>query len=427
MSSSAVGRAVLAALPVGVVIHGGDGRIIRCNAAAERVLGMSESQMMGLDSMDPSWHAIHEDGTVFAREMHPALVTARTGEPVEGVVLGVHKPDGTLTWISINAVRIAVAAGESEPAVLATFADITEQVRLRDAAREAEARYRLLAENATDVVIRVRDRIIIWASPSVHSALGWEPEDWVGASMTEFVHPDDVDSLRDAILAAEGGEHVTYRVRARAADGAHHWVEGRGRVFLDASGQPDGRISSLRIVDNEVAVEEALHDKAIHDDLTGLLSRGEMLERLDAVLSHPPRSGGQIAVAFCDVDDFKNVNDHYGHGVGDEALRVLGQRIRAMVRETDLVARFGGDEILVVLDAVTVDDDALAIAEKIRAAAQLPIPILGGACHVTLSIGITLAAPGDTVDSLIARSDEGLYNAKVRGKNQVVHIPAHRS
>jgi diguanylate cyclase (GGDEF)-like protein len=197
-------------------------------------------------------------------------------------------------------------------------------------------------------------------------------------------------------------------------------MSGNAHPLTDPDGAPVGVVAGMRDVTDLIAAQEALVEVATHDDLTGLFTRGEILERLAATLSHPPRSGGRVAVAFCDLDDLKTVNDRHGHGAGDEALRVTATRVRATVREGDLVARFGGDEILVILDCVHDDQDARTIAEKIRNAALLPIPILGGSFDVTLSIGITLAEPGDTIDSLIARADNAMYEAKATGKNQVV-------
>ena len=111
--SWSVDRWVLSSLPVGVVVHSGDGRIMRCNNAAERILGLSESQMKGLTSTDSTWRVVHEDETTFPGEMHPAVVALRTGEPVDDVVMGVTKPDGSRTWIQVNAVPIAIDAAPS--------------------------------------------------------------------------------------------------------------------------------------------------------------------------------------------------------------------------------------------------------------------------------------------------------------------------
>jgi diguanylate cyclase (GGDEF)-like protein len=103
---------------------------------------------------------------------------------------------------------------------------------------------------------------------------------------------------------------------------------------------------------------------------------------------------------------------------------VLAWRIRDVVREGDVVARFGGDEFLVVLDGVRDLDDASSIAEKIRQQATEPVPVIGASVTITLSIGVTIATPGEDIDTLIGRADHAMYDAKHRGRNQVISIPA---
>lgn len=120
-------RSVVSNMYEGVVLQDKEGVIRTCNPAAERILGLNAEQMMGLRSIDPLWHAIHEDGSDFPGETHPAMVTLRTGKPQTNIVMGVHKPDGQLTWILINSQALK-HANETEPyAVLATFVDITER------------------------------------------------------------------------------------------------------------------------------------------------------------------------------------------------------------------------------------------------------------------------------------------------------------
>ena len=138
---------------------------------------------------------------------------------------------------------------------------------------------------------------------------------------------------------------------------------------------------------------------------------------------HPRRAGREIAVAFCDIDDFHQVNETYGHGGGDEALRCLAERFAAVVRDDDLVARFGGDEILVVLPGVHGLDQALTIADKLRRQALEPIPVQDQKFPVSISIGVTLAHHGESADSLIARADDAMFAAKSSGKDRVVAIP----
>ncbi len=129
-------RTAVEAMAEGLVVQDPGGVIRSCNAAAQRILGLTLDQMTGRTSMDPRWRAVHEDGSPFPGETHPAMVTLRTGRPVSGVVMGVHKPDGSLSWIVINTRPVVGASTGALLGVLATFSDITELKRLeREAAR----------------------------------------------------------------------------------------------------------------------------------------------------------------------------------------------------------------------------------------------------------------------------------------------------
>jgi len=137
---------LLDALDEGIVVMGADGMIVNCNRSAERILGLSADQMAGRTTHDPRWQAIHEDGSPFPGETHPVSVSLRTGQPVHNVVMGVRKPSGELTWISINSQPL-FQPGQSGPSVVASFTDITELKRVEATLRESESRFRLLFES----------------------------------------------------------------------------------------------------------------------------------------------------------------------------------------------------------------------------------------------------------------------------------------
>jgi diguanylate cyclase (GGDEF)-like protein len=129
-------------------------------------------------------------------------------------------------------------------------------------------------------------------------------------------------------------------------------------------------------------------------------------------------------MVFCDLDDFKAVNDTYGHSGGDALLRSIARRLERAVRSGDIVARIGGDELLVVLNGVRDLDDAVSIAEKLRAEVRQPTPVPGGTATVTASVGVALAEPGEGIDDIVARADAAMYEAKRSGKDRVVTIRA---
>ncbi|OBF14308.1 diguanylate cyclase [Mycobacterium sp. ACS4054] len=285
---------------------------------------------------------------------------------------------------------------------------------------EAEARYRILADNAVDVVVLLRGDEIVWVSPSVEAALGRPPDGWIGPGFNRHIHPQDIEKVAAAVRRVAAGESVVQRFRIRSADGEYHWVESHGKPYVDADGNIDGMIAAVRIVDDQVKAEQRLERLARFDTLTGLVNRAEALGRLAAALEEPQPVGTYVGVLYCDVDHFKEINDTGGHGIGDYVLATLAARIRGSVRRGDTVGRTGGDEILVLLPGVRSIDELARIAEKIRCRAAEPIHVSGKTFSATLSIGATLAVRGDTVDAVTARADAAMYQAKFGDRNTVV-------
>ena len=159
------------------------------------------------------------------------------------------------------------------------------------------------------------------------------------------------------------------------------------------------------------------------DDLTGLLNRSEILRRIERFNRESTFPSARTAVLFCDVDNFKEINDAFGHPVGDEVLRILSQRVTSAIRSSDFAARVGGDEILVALPGVHSLDEAIAIAEDLRDFASRRVNVNHGrSVSPTLSIGVTLDRGDEPVNVLIERADAAMYRAKESGRNRVVAV-----
>jgi diguanylate cyclase (GGDEF)-like protein/PAS domain S-box-containing protein len=307
-----------------------------------------------------------------------------------------------------------------------TWRDVSERRRAAEQLARSEQDYRLLALNMLDVVMRMaEDGTVLWVSPSLTAMLGWTPEEWIGQNGTRFlVDGPDSETYRSNLQRLQRGESVVARDRVYAKGGSIHWVESHLSSYRRSDGTVDGLVSTFRTVDLEVIAEQQLQQEANFDVLTGLLNRREMLERLSRFSGSRRQGEGRAALLFCDLDHFKQINDQHGHLAGDQVLRTQAERLRRCIRDDDLAARMGGDELVVALMGVGGMADALAIAEKIRRAAAEPIPVLGERVSSSLSIGVTLIESGEDVDALIARADTGLYAAKQQGRNRVIPIEA---
>jgi len=316
-------------------------------------------------------------------------------------------------WIDIRAVR----DGEQ---VSFTWRDVTDRDAVTKKLAASEEQFRLLAENSSDVVVRVdHNGTIIWVSPSVTPVLGWSQNDWIGHRATDFFNSSaDRERFLHEQQKALLGQSILVRTQMQAKGGDIHWVEIHAGPYRTEQGNIDGIAASFRLVDAEVSSQRILERRARTDELTGLLNRKEVIDRIETLTKHDGRTD---AVLWCDIDRFKVVNDTYGHAAGDAVLESLADRIRACLRSPDdLGARLGGDELMVFLHGVRDLEDARIIAEKLRRLAAEPIPTADRPISITLSIGVTLAHPGESTDALIARADDAMYEAKKSGRNQVV-------
>ncbi|MCH9729429.1 MAG: sensor domain-containing diguanylate cyclase [Actinomycetia bacterium] len=348
---------------------------------------------------------------------HRAFLTLGTGEE-EALVFAV-----LISTAALGVVTFYLSQREQRLLI--------EKERVSRQRAEAEARYRILAENLVDVVVLLNASTILhlqgtevaWVSPSVQTAFGDSPPQWVGSDFSQRIHPDDVDRVEAAQGEITPGSSVVTRFRVRTADGNYHWVDGHCKPYINAAGDIDGMLMALRLVDDLVEAERQLQVLARFDTLTGLANRGETIARLRAALVDDSRDPGpHLGLLFCDIDQFKAINDTHGHAAGDVVLTTMADRIRSCVRKGDIVGRTGGDEMLVLLPDVHNIDEVADIAEKIRRHAAEPINQDGQTIHATLSIGATISTPGESADSITARADTAMYRAKQTGRNTVTHI-----
>jgi two-component system cell cycle sensor histidine kinase/response regulator CckA len=285
-SDAARYEVIVANLAEGVVLHHADGPILTCNSAAERILGLSVDQMMGRSSMDPRWRSVHEDGSAFPGETHPAMVSLRTGVAMHDVVMGVHKPDATLTWISIHSQPLFEPGRDRPYAVVASFVDITSHKQAEARARDSEGKLRFALHSA---------RMGTWEwdldsgklrwSDDVESILGLEPGSFTGSldAYLSLVHPEDRSEVESSIQRSFGrdesrekdsGSIIEHRVLQ--PDGTARWVASFGRVIRDERGEPLGMAGTVA----DISARKSLEDQLM------LSQRMETVGRLAGGVAH---------------------------------------------------------------------------------------------------------------------------------------------
>lgn len=394
-----------------VVLHDVGGTIQWLSPSVKGALGWDASDWIGRRFEEFT----HPEDSSLADDLRKRM---RAGENCV-TTLRLRHAAGDYHWVEVHA---GPYTGEGiQPAgIVASFRVVDREVEAHERLAAAEEQYRLLAQNSTDVVGHARNGRILWISPSVTRTLGGAPDDWIGMDVAEIIHPDDLPAYLTR-LSARGQELVgVVRARIKARDGNFHWIEANTGPFVNASGEEDGVIASFRVIDDLVEAESVIAHSARFDSLTGLMNRGEILQHLGGVARAARRPGEQTAVLFCDIDEFKLVNDAYGHAAGDEVLRRLAERISDTVRHEDAAARIGGDEFLVVLNGTHGLNEALSVAEKIRQSAAAAMEFDDEHLVATMSIGVTLLHPGESIGELLAHADEAMYAAKRSGRNRVV-------
>ncbi|MDT7549237.1 MAG: hypothetical protein QOE84_1631, partial [Actinomycetota bacterium] len=269
------------------------------------------------------------------------------------------------------------------------------------------------------------DGTITFANPAAETMLGWRRGELLGREIAESVDPEG----RDLMSATPEWVHLP---RLRAGETLRideHVVTRRDGHPLDVAltaspvrreGAVVGAVVVFRDVRDRKTLERRLVHQAFHDPLTGLPNRALFLDRLEHARARSMRDGGTQAVLFLDVDRFKVINDSLGHRTGDQVLQTVASRLVGVLRPSDTVARFGGDEFTVLLEQVADAAEAAQTAERILRALQLPMEAAERDVVITASIGIAIAEPGNAPGDLLAAADIAMYQAKSRGKNRYV-------
>jgi diguanylate cyclase (GGDEF)-like protein/PAS domain S-box-containing protein len=404
-------RELMEVVDKGIVVRDADGRIVYANAAAIRLFDVEEGLTLEKELRPGRWRMIDEDGNALQESDLPAFRALQTGKVADSTVLGFYNLRlRHLTWLSVTAVPQFAAGADRPHQVLSLFSDVTELKR--DSA--LFDRVQAMAHIGGWEWDAGRNRLYL-SDESIH-ILGSETTPSSMDAMQDCLVEPDRRSLRAAIEhALAGGDAFDLEVRGRRSDGHTFWA----RVI----GEPErSQPLSLRItgtlqdITHRKQAEETLRVQARTDPLTGLLNRDAVLRELADRLDDPALS--QVAVLYIDLDRFKVVNDVLGHGAGDELLVSAAQRISRAVGTEGLIARFGGDEFLVICSFGDDTQCPERIADNI-------LDAFGDSFHfdheeftITASIGIARApGDGDTSQVLIQNADAAMYDSKRRIRN----------
>ena len=302
---------------------------------------------------------------------------------------------------------------------LIAVANVGLSVADREAAANAlartEARLRALMDSSTDV-LTVSDRTgaLTYVSPAVERTMGYSPETILGSPLLQLVDSDyrpDVELRLEQVVAAGPQARTSFDVLVAHATSERRWYEWTVHNLL-ADQLVQGLVVDQRDVTERLLHQAALAQAAAHDELTGLVNRGELMRRLALALPEAAPGAG-VAVLFLDLDHFKEVNDTLGHATGDQLLVVVAKRLSACLRPHDHLARLGGDEFCVILTEIGTEREVAGVVARLETAVATPVALDAGTVRVGVSIGSVLTTDGSRdAAQLFAQADAAMYAVK---------------
>lgn len=404
-------RQLMESIDKGILIQAADGTILSGNPAALRMFGFDTGE-----SFDPalnldSWLIVDDRGQQIPLADLPPLRALRTGKTVESTLLGLyHHRDRHLTWLSVTSVPQYAPEATQPHEVISLFSDVT--ALKRDSALFDRAQS--LAQIGGWEWDAARDRLYLTDEAlRIMGREGQPPQSLPDA--ISHVSARDRPSIEAAVArVVQHGGGFDLEVFGQRPDGQALWARMIGEA--ERRGPMTTRITgTVQDITQRKQEEERLRVLARTDPLTGLFNRDGMMTEIAARLA---RAGTDTALFYIDLDRFKMINDVLGHGAGDHALIAAAQRLQRVVGGNGALARFGGDEFLVVVDPAHLSDTPEGLAERINLAFVDPFRLGDQDFPITASVGLACASDaGRNPDELLNNADAAMYDAKRRGRN----------
>lgn len=405
-------KELLEHLPTGVVIHAMDTKIVFANKTALKTLQLTWNQIIGKDALDEEWSFIDEQGNTLEYEDYPVNKVINSNEEISDYIIGIRFKEN-VTWVLVNAY---INHFEKESYIVVTFTDITQTHNIS---------FKEIVDNAKDAVVvteafPINDPDgpkITYVNDAFCKISEYEREELLGNTprilQTEETSREALDNIKSALTKKEPIRETLL-----------NFSKSNKPYWLDVSIFPlhgyGNRITHFAAIERDITnlkeSELASIQASITDPLTSLSNRRgfDILVQKTFNLKNMP-----YCIVSIDIDNFKNINDTYGHDTGDEVLKLLSNTILELSRKNDVCCRFGGEEFILFIPDINMEQ-CTSFAQRIREkASQIEIKHEDTIFTFTISIGIAFSKIKNDLQQTIKQSDLALYDAKKNGKNQV--------
>lgn len=397
--------------PIGIFIVQ-DKRFVWVNRRFQDNTGYTAKDIIGSDSL----FMVHQDDREHVRERARAMMHGEAVSPYEYRV--VTKKGGILWYVG----TVTSIEYKCQRATLGCQMDISLQKRAEDALRQSEERSSLIINSIADAYYEVdlKGNLLLFNDPYL-KLFGYRREEMLGLNFKRYVSKKYADAAFRAFTSVYKTRKTLNKMDWEIINknGESRQVELSVSLVRNAQGEPIGFRGIMSDTTARRKAEESIRRQAFHDSLTNLANRILFNDRLHMSIKRAKRAQKMVAVMMLDLDNFKDVNDRWGHAAGDLLLKEVADRLADQVRDTDTVARQGGDEFSIALSSLNNPQDARRIAEKIVTSFSRPFHLDEVDIKVTTSVGIAMYPDhGDDDDALIKNADKAMYQAKMLGRNR---------
>jgi diguanylate cyclase (GGDEF)-like protein/PAS domain S-box-containing protein len=387
-----------------------DGTLRYANPAFEQMLGYDAKEVVGEMNV---LECVHPDDLPHVLEETEKALSAGGVATNKAEYRFRHK-DGSWRWV--ESAGTYLLDDPHVKGVVVQTRDITERKQTEESLREAEERFRRSFDDAAiGMALVAPEGRFLRTNQSLCEILGYREEELLEKTFQDITYPADLDADLDQVRRMLDGNIRTYQLEKRYLhkDGHVVWALLSVSMVHDEKGEPLYFVSQIQDISERKVLQERLEHWAFHDSLTDLPNRQLFMDRLGQALRRTIRRHKRVAVLFIDIDKFKDVNDSLGHEMGDFLLTVVAQRLKHCLRPEDTLARFGGDEFVVLIEAVDDPEQAVEVAERIAEEFRRPFNIEGRDLYVAASLGISLGdARTHHPDGLLRDADAAMYRAK---------------